>query len=312
MNPLWQARLTLPTRLALAAEEALEPYAVGLSRFEARPDGSLWQVEALFDGMPPADLLEPFAREGGLLVRQVAERDWVALSQSELPPITAGRFHLHGSHDARHPLAHMHDLLVDAGQAFGTGRHETTRGCLLMLDRLARHRIRPRRLLDLGCGSGVLALAAARAWRRRVTASDIDPVAVRVARENARLNGEQARLRCFVAPGLQGRHFRDGTRYDLILANILARPLVDLAPALARRLAPGGRLVLSGLLVAQEPAVVNAYRRGGLKLAGRLRLQGWSTLLLERGRNPEGDVQAAVRGRLALAGRPRFSFAGPR
>lgn len=284
MSDLWQARLVLPTRRALLAEEALEPHALGLSRFEARPDGSLWQVEALFNGMPPAALLAPFAEEGGLVVQKVNERDWVALSQSELPPITAGRFHLHGSHDAPHPLPHMRDLLVEAGQAFGTGRHETTKGCLLLLDRLARHRRRPRRILDLGCGSGVLALAAARVWRRRVTASDIDPVAVRVTRENARLNGEQARLRCLVAPGLKGRAFQDAGHFDLVLANILAGPLVVLAPGLSRRVAPGGRVILSGLLVAQEQAVINAYRRRGLRLSGRLRLQGWTTLQMERGR----------------------------
>ncbi len=203
------------------------------------------------------------------------ERDWVADGLAALVPVRAGRFRLRGAHHAPGPS--IHELLIDAGPAFGTGHHETTRGCLLALDALARRRsfVRP---LDMGCGSGVLAMAMARLWRRRVLAVDNDPTAVAVARENARRNRLAPLVECRVGAGFAG--FGGGARYDLVAANILAGPLVVMAPALAARLVPGGVAILSGILRGQAEFVLAACRRNGLILRRRRDSSEWSTLCL--------------------------------
>ena len=210
---------------------------------------------------------------------RVAERDWVRASLDGLHPVRAGRFLVHGAHDrarARPPLIAVE---IEAALAFGTGHHGTTRGCLLMLDAILKRR-RPRRVLDLGTGTGVLAIAAARALRRPVAAGDIDPIAVAAARANARHNRAGALVRPVVARGVGHPALRAG-RYDLILANILARPLKSLAPALARVAA--GDLVLSGLQAGDVAGLRDAYAAQGFRLAGRLDLDGWATLRLNRG-----------------------------
>lgn len=207
--------------------------------------------------------------------------DWVAESQKALPAIRAGRFYLYGSHVRERPPAALFPLLVEAGAAFGTGRHETTRGCLIALTRLAKRR-RVHKVLDMGCGSGLLAMAAARLWPCRVLAVDNDPVAVRVTRENAALNGLAGPIRSAVSDGYHAHLVRRGGPYDLICANILAPPLRAMAPALARSLAPGGHAVLSGLLVSQEAWVLRAHRDQGLRLQSRVTLGDWATLVLKR------------------------------
>jgi len=182
------------------------------------------------------------------------------------------------------PRTGGNELLIDAGPAFGTGQHATTRGCLLALDRLARRKA-PGRILDLGCGTAVLAMAAARLWRHRrpqILASDIDAASVIEARRNIARNRLGDAIEAVAADGFRHPRLRAAAPYDLILANILALPLVRLAPTLSRHLAPGGVAVLSGLLEEQEPAVRNAYRAAGLILLGRFRLPGWPTLLLGR------------------------------
>jgi ribosomal protein L11 methyltransferase len=238
-----------------------------------------WSLTAYFadDGAARAAA----AAMAGASLATLPARDWVRLSLQGLPPVQAGRFQLHGSHDrqARQPGGVA--LEIDAGAAFGTGHHGTTAGCLLALDRLLKSG-QPRRVLDLGCGSGVLALAAAGALRRRVLASDIDWQAVRVTRANAAINGLGPWVRAVTAPGFTHPALRRGAPYSLIFANILARPLIALSAELSRNLEPGGVLILSGLTNDQERLVTPAYRNRGLVLRFRLRRPPWSVLVLQK------------------------------
>lgn len=269
---------------ALAAstvlEELVEPPALAVTRFEARP---LWRVEAYYIDLPdPAAAAATLAAILGyapqLALVEVPDDNWVAISQAALPPVTAGRFTIHGSHDRHRIPQGPWSIEIDAGEAFGTAHHATTLGCLTAIDRLARRR-RCGRVLDLGCGSGVLAIAAARAWpSANITASDIDPEATRVARANARAN-RTAGITIATADGLP-RGPRG--RYDLIIANILASPLIALSPRIAAALEPGGALMLSGLLTEQAPAVRATYRAHGLAQVREIRIAGWSTLVLHR------------------------------
>jgi ribosomal protein L11 methyltransferase len=207
----------------------------------------------------------------------VPEIDWVRATLERLTPVRAGRFLVHGSHDrGRHPPASV-AIEIDAGTAFGTGHHGTTLGCLMALDGILKER-RPRRVLDVGSGTGVLAIAAAQANHPLVAASDIDPEAVRVTRDNARLNG--ARVRAWRAAGVGVQAIRAQAPYQLILANILARPLVRLAGRLRKISEAGGTVVLSGLQVDQERWVTAVYRGHGFQLIRRIRIDGWSTLVL--------------------------------
>lgn len=208
------------------------------------------------------------------------ETDWVAESQAALPPLQAGRFYVHGSHVRERPAAGAIPLLVDANIAFGTGRHETTRGCLLALCDLAK-RGRKKRVLDMGCGSGILAMGAAYLWpRASILAADNDPGSVRVARENARLNRVSRRIRTYLSQGYAHRAIKAEAPYDLVVANILAAPLCRMATDTARHAAPGGHVILSGLLWHQERWVRQRHRTAGLKLEARYRLGDWTTLLL--------------------------------
>lgn len=273
-----------------ALSELIAPSPDAVTTFEA-PQG--WLVECYYSECPDGEAL---ARQlGGMLpfpvppveVVVVPDENWVAVSQAALPPVTAGRFTIHGSHDSEIVPRGPNTLLIDAGEAFGTAHHATTRGCLLALDELTRRRGFGR-VLDLGCGSGVLAIAAARALpRAEIEASDNDPQAIVVARANARLNGVGGRIRMRVAEGLPRGCARNGS-YDLILANILADPLVTLAPDVARALAPGGIAVLSGLLVRQAERVIAAYRSHGFSVVDHQRLSGWSTLTLLKDRRAAG------------------------
>ena len=284
MTQLWTVQLRLGAAAAEAAEPAREPFAIATSRYEVK-GGALWEVEALVKGAPARRAiraaLAPFGVPSFALV---PAKDWLAESRKALPPVTAGRFYLRGSHvpgpTPRGKLA----LLVDAGAAFGTGRHETTKGCLIMLDRLAREGRRFHRILDLGCGSGVLALAAARLWAGLVLGVDNDPGAVRVARENLALNGLADRIRVIRSDGFAAPGLRSAAPFDLVMANILAGPLIRLAPGLARNLAPGGRAILSGLMTDQVPEVLAAHRRQGLVLESERHRDDWSVLLLRKPR----------------------------
>jgi ribosomal protein L11 methyltransferase len=206
-------------------------------------------------------------------------KDWVKASLDALAPVAAGRFVVHGQHDRARVPPNKLAIEIEAALAFGTGHHGTTRGCLLLLDEVMRAHM-PRRVLDLGSGTGVLAIAAAKALRRRVLASDIDPQAVQVARDNARLNGVGNLVETVCATGFAAPAFAARAPFDLVLANILANPLRHLATPLAQHLAPGAMVVLSGLLPHQAQSVIAAYRARGLVLIRHQIVEGWSSLLL--------------------------------
>ncbi|WP_142848715.1 50S ribosomal protein L11 methyltransferase [Telmatospirillum sp. J64-1] len=293
---IWRIQVTAPVEALDAFEEALERHADAVTWFMdddiGTDDGEFegtWSLQA-YSRTPPdraaiiADLSLAATVSGADLpeldIAKVPDMDWVAETLRNFPPIDAGRFYVYGSHWEGGPPQGRTGLLVDAGTAFGSGEHATTRGCLLALDGLAKsHRFT--RPLDLGCGSGILALAVAKTWPVQVLAADIDPESVRVTRVNGRRNGVPSRIKAVVSNGYRNPAIKRQGPYDLICANILARPLTWLAPQLGRHIAPGGIAVLSGLLTRHERMVINAHRRQGLRLLRRIRIGEWSTLVLQ-------------------------------
>ena len=215
-------------------------------------------------------------------VERVPNVDWVLQNLRDFPPIAAGRFFVHGGHWRDGVPTGRIGLKVDAGTAFGSGEHATTQGCLLALDGLAKSKRHVRRVLDVGCGSGILAIAMAHLWPVPVLATDIDPVAVRVAGKNAAINGVGTKVKVAVSDGWRNPVLRKKAPFDVVTANILARPLCRFAPALAAALAPTGVAVLSGLLDWQERMVMAAHERQGLRLQKRLAIDGWATLIIGR------------------------------
>jgi ribosomal protein L11 methyltransferase len=213
----------------------------------------------------------------------VEARDWVKTTLEQLVPVRAGRFIVHGAHDRLKVPANKIGIEIEAALAFGTGHHGTTRGCLLLLDEVLKA-YRPRRVLDVGTGTGVLAIAAAKALQIGVLASDIDPLAARVAAENARLNGASDLVQTIRASGFAAPEFARRGPFDLVLANILANPLRQMATPMARHLAPSALVILSGLLPPQAQGVISAYRARGLVLKRQIQVEGWSSLLLRKAR----------------------------
>lgn len=259
-----------------------------------RPDD--WQLDGYFETEPDAGTLAalrtlvPSAEGQEAVVERIVEEDWVTLSQAGIEPVRAGRFFVHTSSNAERIPAGAKAFLIEAGLAFGTGQHETTTGCLMMLDRLKRQGNHYRDVIDLGTGTGLLAFAAMHLWPRAfATATDIDPIAIDVTAENAALNGirlgrREGRLALVVAPGVEHRTIKRRAPYDLIIANILAGPLIEMAPSIAAELDEGGTLILAGLLDSQARRVATAYRRQGLRLAGRIDRGEWPTLMLRKRR----------------------------
>ena len=300
--PGFAARLTVdPARASAVADalaECLDPAEVAVSAFETTND--YWAVAIHFASEP--DLLELrvlVASVAGddaaasLTVEPIAARDWIAASLEGLPPVRAGRFVIHGGHDRGRLPPHGIAIEIEAALAFGTGHHATTRGCLLAIEGILKARRknptsaskpihRKSWALDIGTGTGVLAIAAARALRGPVLASDIDPIAVRIAAANARANRAGAFVRTLHAAGLAAPHFHRHGPYGLVLANILLGPLKRLASPLARLTRPGTHVVLSGLLTVHANGALSAYRMQGLRLVRRIDIDEWTTLVLIR------------------------------
>ena len=255
-----------------------------IAAFE-RPDAR-WDVTVHFADPPDQALVRQLVTNAaGSDVAQtiafdtVEAKDWVKASLEDLVPVPAGRFIVHGQHDRDRVAPNKLGIEIEAALAFGTGHHGTTRGCLLLLDHVLKA-YRPRRVLDLGTGTGVLAIAAAKALHATVLASDIDPLSVKVARENARLNTSGHLVRAIQATGFSAPQFAQFGPFDLVLANILANPLRQMATPMARHLAPSALVILSGLLTPQAASVIAAYRARGLVPVRHLRIEGWSSLLL--------------------------------
>jgi ribosomal protein L11 methyltransferase len=272
-------------RIARVLDETEEPQALSVSYFDL--GNARFEVSALYGERPDEAALAALigkAAEGDavtpLSIEEVAPADWVTVSQGQRQPVRAGRFLVYGSHDRDSITRTRFAIEIDADQAFGTAHHASTRGCLLMLDELAK-RGRPDLVLDLGTGTGILAIAAARAFDRPVVATDNDPVAVKIAKDNARKAGLGQQIHALVAEGLAHPTLRR-LKPDLIVANILAGPLHDMAPDMARAIEPGGYVVLSGLTVDQGPSLVARYGAHGFSLEKRILLNGWATLLLGR------------------------------
>lgn len=288
--PTYSALTTLTGREAAEAlAEALEdldPAPTGVGVFEIEDGSGLWEVGAYFLDPPDEIALtllamawqaQPFA------LSELPDIDWVAKVRRELSPVEAGRFFVYGSHDADKVPEGRIALMIEATVAFGTGHHGTTLGCLRALDRMVARGETARNVADIGCGTAVLAMAAARVFPNPVHASDIDAVAVDVARANAEVNGLSDRVICLEAAGFDHPRLAAAAPFDLVFANILKGPLVELAPHMAAHVAPGGTAILSGLLVVQADSILSAYAAQGFTQLEREDIGDWATLVLRKG-----------------------------
>ena len=268
------------------AMERLEPEPTGIGVFAIEDGSGQWEVGGYFSDAPDETALAVLAAAFGtrpFVVSEVPETDWVAHVRRELPPVQAGRFFVYGAHDADRVPDGSVPLLIEAAMAFGTGHHGTTLGCLRALDRLAGDGFEPDSVADIGCGTAVLAMAAARIWPgKTILASDIDEVAVDVARANLRANGMDGLVRCVQAAGLAHPDLQAAIPYDLVFANILKGPLVALAPELSASLKPGGYAILSGILADQADDVTAHYIRAGINLVHREQIGDWMTLVFRK------------------------------
>ncbi|KAB1072095.1 50S ribosomal protein L11 methyltransferase [Methylobacterium planeticum] len=294
-RPTHVLRLLTDERSARAMTDLLgemfDPTETAVAAFEDA-DGVTWRLEAYFADAPDEgmvrDLIRPVVGDeaDAASFQTIDQQDWVRASLEGLKPVRAGRFLVHGAHDREHVRVNDLAIEIEAALAFGTGHHGTTLGCLRALAEVLK-RGRPARVLDVGTGTGILAFAAARALRpparAPVIAGDLDPVAVLTARANARLNGLGPNLRLYRGPGVEHPLARRPRRFDVVFANILARPLKRLAPSLAAVVAEGGTLVLSGLIERDVPGILSTYGHQGLRLARKGVIEGWATLVLRRG-----------------------------
>ena len=292
--------------------EMFDPGQTAVAAFEAE-DGRTWRLEAYF-AEPPDEaviraLIEPILgrRVHEAVFETIDQQDWVRASLDGLKPVRAGRFLVHGAHDRASVRPNDLAIEIEAALAFGTGHHGTTLGCLRAFDAVLK-RSRPRHVLDVGTGTGILAFAAAKALKGGVVAGDLDRDAVITARTNARLNGLHDRLRLFEGSGVRHALGNRPRRFDVVFANILARPLKRLAPSLTAVVASRGTLILSGLIERDVPGVLSTYRHRGFHLARMGVIEGWATLVLRRG----GAAPIMTRSRCRSAARPRACRASRR
>jgi ribosomal protein L11 methyltransferase len=267
------------------AMENLDPEPTGVGVFEIEDGSGLWEVGAYFTEEPDAASLALLEAAFGIkpfAVSELPETDWVAHVKRELVPVQAGRFFVYGSHDADQVPEVCEPLLIEAAMAFGTGHHGTTLGCLKALDRLAGEGFVGQNVADIGCGTAVLGMAAARIWPNPVLASDIDEVAVDVAVANVKANDLEGRVICLEAAGFGHADLKAKAPYDLVFANILKAPLVALAPDMGQNIAPQGYAILSGILNEQADEVVAAYGENGFAVHTREEIGEWTTLTLQR------------------------------
>ncbi len=267
------------------AMEHLDPEPTGVGVFQVEDGSGLWEIGGYFTEPPDEAALavlsaafdaKPFA------VSELPETDWVAHVRRELAPVEAGRFFVYGSHDADKVPKDRIPLLIEAAMAFGTGHHGTTLGCLQALDKLISEGFEAENVADIGCGTAVLAMAAARVWKGTFLASDIDQVAVEVAEANLRANGMDGAVRCIEAAGFDHPELRESAPFDLIFANILKGPLVALAPEMIANLRPGGRAILSGILNEQAESVISVYLQNGANLVSFDEIGEWTTIVLRK------------------------------
>lgn len=286
----WRVTFTVPSAAAGTAEDAFNDSALAVSGFETDEANHIWTFELLYEEAPD---MEDIARRLMVLaalhdvplpkpdMQKLEQQDWLAQVARSFPPLSIGRFYIYGSHVEDAVPAGSIPIQVNAGAAFGSGEHGTTRCCLEALEWLSKKR-KFRNILDMGCGSGILAIGAAKLWKVNVVAVDIDPVAVRVTEENIAINRETVRITAAVSDGYACETIKRGKPFDLIVSNILARPLIAFAPDLVKNLADDGMAVLSGLLTSQESQVLAAHKMQGLHLEKRFVYQEWCTLVLKR------------------------------
>ena len=274
-----------PAQALAEACEDLTPEPVGTGIFEIEDGSNRWEVAAYFTEAPDEVALALLAAAWGaepFVISELPEVDWVAHVRRELTPVEAGRFYVHGSHDIDQVPDGVEALCIEAAMAFGTGHHGTTKGCLEALDRLANDGYQAHRIADIGSGTAVLAMGAARIWPVTVLAGDIDRVAVDTAAANVIANGLDGRVECVEAAGFDHPMIERAAPFDLVLANILKQPLIDLGPDMARHVAAGGKIILSGILTTQGQDVIEAYQDQGFDLDRRDDLGEWTTLTMTR------------------------------
>jgi len=287
----FQVAFILPFASAEHVQDSFDDIALAASAFEVDEELNRWNCEVLFAEPPD---MEEVARRVALLAmmagvkrpqitsKTILQQDWLSLVARNFPPLCIERFFVHGSHVTDVPPVASIPIQVEAGAAFGSGEHGTTRCCLQALAWIHKRR-KIFRVVDMGTGSGILAIAAAKLWNADILAVDIDPIAVQVTEENVRINRTEQAILCGVSDGYKSKVVREFGHCDLVIANILARPLVAFAPYLARTLELGGYCVLSGLLCEQERMVFAAHRVQGLHLVKRFTYEGWCTLVLQKG-----------------------------
>jgi ribosomal protein L11 methyltransferase len=274
----------LATKLGDALE-ALDPAPTGVGVFEVEDGSGLWEVGAYFNDPPDVAGLEVLTTLYGVksfTISDVPETDWVAHVRRELSPVQAGRFFVYGSHDAEHVPEDCTPLLIEAAMAFGTGHHGTTLGCLRAFDRMVSDGFVSGKVADIGCGTAVLAMAAASIVPEVVLASDIDPVAIDVAEANIAANNLQGQVNCVVASGFADSAIKTAAPFDLIFANILKGPLIGLAPDMSVATITGGCVILSGILNEQADDVIATYSKNGYSLIKRDEIVEWTTLTMRK------------------------------